>query len=155
MTTTPRCAVYINTRYACVENFTELEVMDFQERQKQIYELSSFISEQEKWLEGVLGKLQWTKEYLSSVSELNTHVIATLYQSTRLNTQTRASLEQCPYNTNHYVPSSSLESHKARCWYSSQGVRVNRETAQTLATTGDFYGESDIIPHIHIGTSCV
>ena len=44
--------------------------MDFQERQKQIYELSSFISEQEKWLEGVLGKLQWTKEYLSSVSDI-------------------------------------------------------------------------------------
>lgn len=44
--------------------------MDFQERQKQIYELSSFISEQEKWLEGVLGKLRWTKEYLSSVRDI-------------------------------------------------------------------------------------
>lgn len=56
--------------------------MDFQERQKQIYELSSFISEQEKWLEGVLGKLRWTKEYLSSVRDIkNLHLLATLYQS--------------------------------------------------------------------------
>lgn len=44
--------------------------MEFQDRQKRIYELSSFISEQEKWLKGVLGKLQWTKEYLSSVGNI-------------------------------------------------------------------------------------
>ena len=67
---TQRRAAPRRTRHACVENFTE-SWMDFQERQKQIYELSSFISEQEKWLEGVLGKLQWTKGYLTSVGEIN------------------------------------------------------------------------------------
>ncbi len=130
--------------------------MDFQERQKQIYELSSFINEQEKWLEGVLGKLQWTKEYLNSVGEVKTvHVASTLYQSHLLSSiqaNANANLEQCPYNANHYVPSSSLESHKARCWYSSRGIKVDRETAQTLASTGAFYGRSKI-PHIHIGMS--
>ena len=129
--------------------------MDFQERQKQIYELSSFISEQEKWLEGVLGRLQWTKECLSSVGEIKIiRVAATLYQSTPMYVpiQTKTSLEQCPYNANHYVPSSSLESHKTRCWYSSLGVKVDAETAQNLASTGAFYGRSDI-PHIHIGMS--
>ena len=41
--------------------------MDFQERQKQLCHLSSFVNEQEKWLDSVLGKLQWTRENLSSV----------------------------------------------------------------------------------------
>ena len=124
--------------------------MDFEEHQKQVYELSSFISEQEKWLECVLGKLQWTKEYLSSVREVEVRVVTTLYQYTPC-IQANASLEQCPYNVHHYVPSSSLESHKAKCWYSSQGVKMNSETAQSLASTNAFYSQSDI-PHAHIGT---
>jgi hypothetical protein len=125
--------------------------MDFQERQKQIYELSSFISEQEKWLEGVLGKLQWTKEYLSSVGEIK-NCACGVDPLPIPPLSPIQNLEQCPYNANHYVPSSSLESHKARCWYSNQGVKLDRETAQTLASTGAFYGRFEI-PHIHIGMS--
>ena len=125
--------------------------MDFQERQKQIYELSSFISEQEKWLEGVLGKLRWTKEYLSSVRDIKIYIYWRPFTNPTF-VQNKANLEQCPYNASHYVPSSSLESHKVRCWYSSLGVKVDRETVHTLASTGAFYDTSNI-PHLHIGMS--
>lgn len=95
--------------------------------------------------QGILEFCKWSEPKFA-------HVVSTFYQSSHLSsTQTNANLEQCPYNANHYVPSSSLERHKARCWYSSQGVKVDRETAQTLASTGAFYGGRSNIPHIHIG----
>ena len=72
-----------------------------------------------------------------------------LYQIIYYFHQSSTCLEQCPYDTNHYVPSSSLESHKARCWYSSQGVKLGREDAELLAARGAFYEQTNI-PQTHI-----
>ena len=129
-------------------------MMDCEERQKQVYGLSSFITEQEKWLEDVLGKLQWTKEYISSVCEKKDTggVVTTLYRPVPIFLQANASFEQCPYNAGHYVPSSSLESHKAKCCYSNLGIKMDSETSQSVPSTRTFYSESNI-PHVLIGMS--
>ena len=96
--------------------------MDFQERQKQIYELSSFISEQEKWLEGVLGKLQWTKEYLSSVSEVNQNLRMWYRPFTNHPTYPQPRLTLTWSN----VPTTPITMFPARLW---RGTRPGAGTA--------------------------
>ena len=60
-------------------------------------------------------------------------------------------LQRCPYDPKHYVPGSSLETHKVKCWYGTHGVKVDTNTAQILTSRSTFYGEGSTIPHIHIG----
>lgn len=70
---------------------------------------------------------------------------------TKINTiQGDVSLKQCPYNANHFVPSSSLEAHKIKCWYVSHGVDVDGKTAEMLTCSSNFYTSSNI-PSVHIG----
>ena len=60
--------------------------MDFQEQQKELCQLSSFINNQERWIDSVLGRLGWTKDGLRShvrVCTMSSMISDDLYPSSR------------------------------------------------------------------------